>query len=35
MATITTGTESKGQPFAEHDKLGPLGSRAQVLSNES
>jgi CHAD domain-containing protein len=36
MATTIQATETKGlPPFAEHDKLGPIGARAQVLNNES
>jgi CHAD domain-containing protein len=35
MVTTTTSTQSKGiPPFTEHDKLGPLGTRSQVLTND-
>src|SRR5690348_16664786 len=38
MATTTTTTKAPDfavPPFAEHDKLGPLGAKASVLDNES
>ena len=36
MATTTQGPEVKATPgFTEHDKLGPLGGKPQVLTDES
>src|SRR5438874_5502240 len=38
MATSTSttrGPELAVPPFAEHDKLGPLGAKAPVLDNEA
>jgi CHAD domain-containing protein len=35
MATTSVETPQLVPPFAEHDKLGPLGTRTSVLDNES
>jgi len=34
MATTTSEPAPSAPPFAEHDKLGPLGTKASVLDNE-